>query len=340
MSKTLEALKKIADTRSNLSRLESMEVFGEIMSGAVEGALLAAFLTALKMKGETVDEIVGAAQAMRSKAFFIDSGARRPIDTCGTGGDGLDTFNISTASAFIAAGAGVCVAKHGNRAATSKCGSADVLAELGFNLDVSPAVMEHCLQLHGIAFLFAPKMHPAMRYAAPVRKSLGFRTIFNILGPLVNPAGAKGQLVGVFDMSHTEILAECLLRLGVGRALVVHGRDGLDEISPCYPTRVSELRNGMVKTYELNPQRYLGPGGNFSDLRGGSPRENAGKILSILSGGEAGAARSACILNAAAAIVVGGGADSFECGLAMAVESIESGAAMGKLKTLVEFSRQ
>ncbi len=340
MSKTGDALKKIVSGGGNLGRLDSMGVFSEIMSGKVDDILLSAFLTALKMKGETVDEIVGAAQAMRSKAFFISSGTRMSVDTCGTGGDGLGTFNISTASAFIAAGAGVCVAKHGNRSATSKCGSADVLAQLGFNLDVSPVLMEHCLQVNGIAFLFAPRMHPAMRYAASVRKSLGFRTVFNILGPLVNPAGTQGQVVGVFDMSYTEVLAQCLSRLGVRRAFVAHSYDGLDEISPCAPSRVSELKNGTVKTYEFNPRRYLDAAGDLSDLNGGDPRENAEKILAILSGGGAPAARSACLLNAAAAVVVGGLTDSFEGGLEMAEKSLSSGAAMDKLKVLVEFSKK
>ena len=191
--KTRAALVKAAGG-ANLSSAESAEVFGEIMSGEVEPQILAAFLTALKMKGETVEEVAGAARAMRARATYINAGNSRPVDIVGTGGDGLDTFNISTTSAFIIAGAGIAVAKHGNRAATGKCGSGDVLAALGFNLDVHPSVMEHCLQEEGIAFLFAPKMHPAMRFAAPVRKALGFRTVFNLLGPLVNPAGATGQV--------------------------------------------------------------------------------------------------------------------------------------------------
>lgn len=337
--KTKRALSKVA-SKKNLSGAESAEVFGEIMSGEVDGAIMAAFLTALKMKGETVDEVVGAASAMRARATFINAGSAAPIDTCGTGGDGMNTFNISTTSAFIAAGAGVPVAKHGNRAATSKCGSGDVLGELGFNLDVHASVMEHCLQEEGIAFLFAPKMHPAMRFAAPVRKALGFRTIFNLLGPLVNPAGATGQVVGVFDAGYTEFVAECLNRMGVRRAFVVHAADGMDEISVCTPTRVSELRDCSIKTSEFNPRKYFPDGANFSDLKGGDAKVNAQILLDVLSGKLRNGARDICLLNAAAAIVVGGKTDDFGAALEMARDSLDSGAALKKLKTLVEFSRQ
>ncbi len=337
--KTKRALSKVA-SKKNLSGAESAEVFGEIMSGEVDGAIMAAFLTALKMKGETVDEVVGAASAMRARATFINAGSATPIDTCGTGGDGMNTFNISTTSAFIAAGAGVPVAKHGNRAATSKCGSGDVLGELGFNLDVHASVMEHCLQEEGIAFLFAPKMHPAMRFAAPVRKALGFRTIFNLLGPLVNPAGATGQVVGVFDAGYTEFVAECLNRMGVRRAFVVHAADGMDEISVCTPTRVSELRDCSIKTSEFNPRKYFPDGANFSDLKGGDAKVNAQILLDVLSGKLRNGARDICLLNSAAAIVVGGKTDDFGAALEMARDSLDSGAALKKLKTLVEFSRQ
>lgn len=337
--KTKRALSKVA-SKKNLSGAESAEVFGEIMSGEVDGAIMAAFLTALKMKGETVDEVVGAASAMRARATFINAGSAAPIDTCGTGGDGMNTFNISTTSAFIAAGAGVPVAKHGNRAATSKCGSGDVLGELGFNLDVHASVMEHCLQEEGLAFLFAPKMHPAMRFAAPVRKALGFRTIFNLLGPLVNPAGATGQVVGVFDAGYTEFVAECLNRMGVRRAFVVHAADGMDEISVCTPTRVSELRDCSIKTSEFNPRKYFPDGANFSDLKGGDAKVNAQMLLDVLSGKLRNGARDICLLNAAAAIVVGGKPDDFGAALEMARDSLDSGAALKKLKTLVEFSRQ
>lgn len=337
--KTKRALSKVA-SKKNLSGAESAEVFGEIMSGEVDEAIMAAFLTALKMKGETVDEVVGAASAMRARVTFINAGSAAPIDTCGTGGDGMNTFNISTTSAFIAAGAGVPVAKHGNRAATSKCGSGDVLGELGFNLDVHASVMEHCLQEEGIAFLFAPKMHPAMRFAVPVRKALGFRTIFNLLGPLVNPAGATGQVVGVFEAGYTEFVAECLNRMGVRRAFVVHAADGMDEISVCTPTRVSELRDCSIKTSEFNPRKYFPDGANFSDLKGGDAKVNAQILLDVLSGKLRNGARDICLLNSAAAIVVGGKTDDFGAALEMARDSLDSGAALKKLKTLVEFSRQ
>ena len=337
--KTRAALVKAAGG-ANLSGAESAEVFGEIMSGEVEPQILAAFLTALKMKGETVEEVAGAARAMRARATYINAGNSRPVDIVGTGGDGLDTFNISTTSAFIIAGAGIAVAKHGNRAATGKCGSGDVLAALGFNLDVHPSVMEHCLQEEGIAFLFAPKMHPAMRFAAPVRKALGFRTVFNLLGPLVNPAGATGQVIGVFGASYTEFVAECLKRLGVRRALVVHGGDGMDEISLCAPTRISELRNGSIKTSEFNPRKFFPCGADFSELKGGGPEVNAGILRGVLSGKLRGGARGDCLLNAAAGIVAGGGADGFAEAVEMARDSLDSGKALKKLETLVEFSNQ
>lgn len=337
--KTRAALVKAAGG-ANLSGAESAEVFGEIMSGEVEPRILAAFLTALKMKGETVEEVAGAARAMRARATYINAGNSRPVDIVGTGGDGLDTFNISTTSAFIIAGAGIAVAKHGNRAATGKCGSGDVLAALGFNLDVHPSVMEHCLQEEGIAFLFAPKMHPAMRFAAPVRKALGFRTVFNLLGPLVNPAGATGQVIGVFGASYTEFVAECLKRLGVRRALVVHGGDGMDEISVCAPTRISELRNGSIKTSEFNPRKFFPCGADFSELKGGGPEVNAGILRGVLSGKLRGGARGVCLLNAAAGIVAGGGAEGFAEAVEMARDSLDSGKALKKLETLVEFSNQ
>lgn len=318
--KTKRALSKVA-SKKNLSGAESAEVFGEIMSGEVDEAIMAAFLTALKMKGETVDEVVGAGVRNAGEGDVYNAGSAAPIDTCGTGGDGMNTFNISTTSAFIAAGAGVPVAKHGNRAATSKCGSGDVLGELGFNLDVHASVMEHCLQEEGIAFLFAPKMHPAMRFAAPVRKALGFRTIFNLLGPLVNPAGATGQVVGVFEAGYTEFVAECLNRMGVRRAFVVHAADGMDEISVCTPTRVSELRDCSIKTSEFNPRKYFPDGANFSDLKGGDAKVNASILLDVLSGKLRNGARDICLLNAAAAIVVGGKTDDFGAALEMARDS-------------------
>lgn len=340
MNKTLEALRIVADAKRDLSVKESSDVFDEIMSGAVDADILAAFLTALKMKGECVNEIVGAAIAMRSKATFINSGGTSPVDTCGTGGDGLNTINISTTAAFIIAGAGVAVAKHGNRAASSKSGSADVLAALGFNLDVESAVMEHCLQECGIAFLFAPKMHPAMRFAAPVRKKLGFRTIFNVLGPLLNPAGTRAQIVGVFDSYHTEVLANSLKILGSKSAMVFHSADGMDEISPCTLTRISELKNGRVTTREFNPCDYFDTVESFDALRGGDAAFNATRALDILENRDRSSAADACLLNAAAGIYVGGKAADFPTAMELARESLRSGAAREKLEKLVAFSKK
>lgn len=338
--KTVDAARKISEARENLTREEAAEVFDEIMSGAAPEAAIAAFLVALKMKGATMDELVGAVSILRKRAEFISAGGRSPIDTCGTGGDGLDTFNISTTSAFIASGAGACVAKHGGRAVSGRCGSADVLSELGFNVEASPAVMEHCLQENGIAFLFAPRMHPAWRHAMPVRRLLGFRTVFNMLGPLVNPAGASGQVLGVFDAKLTELFARALRELGSRRALVVHGDDGMDEITVCGPTRISELRNGEIRTYEFRPESVLGECGSFEDLRGGSPAENARRLLSILRNEDATSARDICLLNAAAGIISAGLADCFKEAFSMAKDSLESGRALGKLETLIKFSRE
>lgn len=339
-SKTKSAFEKIANEGISLGRSESRGVFDEIMSGNVDPSLLGAFLSAMKMKGESVDEIVGAAQAMRARAAFINAGGLSPLDTCGTGGGNRGTFNISTTCAFIASGAGVCVAKHGNRAVASKCGSGDVLAELGFNLDVHPAVMEHCLQENGIAFLFAQKMHPAMKHAAAVRRALGVRTIFNILGPLVNPAGATAQVIGVFEPSLTEMMAECLRELGVRRAYVVHGDDDMDEISIYAPTRVSELREGRIKTYEFEASRYVDCSFPESDIDGGDARVNAEILRGVLENRIGGGAREICVINSAAAIVAAGLAESFEVGVKMARESIDSGAALSKLEKLLEFSNQ
>jgi len=335
-----KALKKIANEKSDLTLQESQLVFDEIIEGKVSENILAAFLTSLKMKGETIDEIVGAVFAMRKKAVFINPSTCSPIDIVGTGGDELGTFNISTTSTFIVAGAGVSIAKHGNKAATSRSGSADVMNALGFNLNAHPAVMEHCLQSEGIAFLFAANMHPAMRIAAPVRKSLGFRTIFNLLGPLLNPAGAVKQVVGVFDTYYTEVIAQCLQKLGSRKAFVVHGCDGLDEFSATSPTRVSEIRNGVIKTYEFNPQKYLSRIGNFSETIGGTPEENAKITLGILNGKINGTARDICILNAAAGILVDDKAANFEEAIILANDSIDSGRAMNKLETLIKYSNQ
>lgn len=338
--KTISAIEKISNLRQDLSENESAEVFEEIMKGLVDENSVSKFLLALKEKGESVSEVVGAARAMRRHAEFIDAGACNPIDTCGTGGDGKGTFNISTTSAFIVAGAGVAVAKHGNRAASGKCGSGDVLAALDFNLDVRPEVMEHCLQENGIAFLFAPKMHPSMKAVSDIRKKLGVRTIFNMLGPLLNPAGTRVQVVGVFEKSLTEFFAECLKRLGCKRAFVVHSYDGIDEISPCAPSRISELKNGIIKTCEFNPQNYMGLQGSFSDLLGGNAEENASKTLGILRCEISGAPRNACILNASAGIVASGKTENFKEAIKIAEKSLDDGMALKKLETLIKFSKE
>jgi anthranilate phosphoribosyltransferase len=323
---------------NNLSRTQSTELMDLIMDGGATPAQIAAVITALRMKGETVDEVAGAAASMRRHATFIDAGANTVVDTCGTGGDGRDTFNISTTTAFVAAGAGLCVAKHGNRAVSSKCGSADVLKELGVNIAAEPMTMEQCLQDHGIAFLFAPTMHPAMKHAIGPRRELGIRTIFNMLGPLTNPAGATGQVLGVFAPTLTEMFADALRQLGTRRALIVHGSDGLDEITIDGPTRVSELRDGQVKTYELSPEMALGEEpGDPEDMRGGDIADNARILMEVLEG-KPGGARQVVLLNAAAAIVAGEKADTMQDGVKLARESIDSGAAKAKLEILIECS--
>ncbi|MDT8388985.1 MAG: anthranilate phosphoribosyltransferase [Lentisphaeria bacterium] len=318
----------------DLSSQETVEAMNVIMGGEATPAQVAGFITALRMKGETVEEVAGAAASMRRHATYIDAGARSVVDTCGTGGDGMSTFNISTTTAFVVAGAGIPVAKHGNRAVSSQCGSADVLQALGVAIDAEPYVMEQCLQEFGIAFLFAPCMHPAMKYAIGPRRELGIRTIFNMLGPLTNPANATGQVLGVFAPALTEMFADALKELGCRRAFVVHGNDGLDEISVTAPTRVSELRDGLVKTYELSPEMLLGKTYDERELAGGDAHENA-VILGNVLRGETGAKRDVVLLNAAAGIVAGEKADTLEEGLALARQSIDSGAALEKLDILI-----
>lgn len=326
-------------SKTELSEQETFQDFLRIMSGEVQEIQLAAYLTALRMKGETTAEITGAARAMRQKAAFIDTGTADILDIVGTGGDGIGTFNISTTACFVAAGAGIPVAKHGNRGVSSKSGAADVLAELGFNLDAEPSVIESCIQERGIGFLFAQKMHPAMRFAAPVRKALGMRTIFNLLGPLTNPAGARHHLIGVFAPEYTEIFASVLRALGSTHALIVYGTDGLDEISCEAPTRVSELKNGTIKTYELFPELVLNESFPLSETIGGTPKENAEITRRILQGEEKGAKRAIVLLNAGAAIYAADKAASLNEGIELAKKSIDSGNALKKLEELVEASR-
>lgn len=322
----------------DLSREQMTEAMDTIMEGQATAAQIGAFLTALRIKGETVDEVAGGAASMRRHAAFIDSGARTVVDTCGTGGDGGSTFNISTTAAFVVAGADVCVAKHGNRAVSSQCGSADVLRQLGVNIDADPDVMEQCLQEHGIGFLFAPTMHPAMKHAAGPRREIGFRTVFNMLGPLTNPAAATGQVIGVFDEKLTEMFAAVLSELGSRRAFIVHGSDGMDEITVFGPSRVSELRDGRVRTYQLHPEMLIEELDDQGDIQGGDAEHNAHLLKQVLEGAP-GTARQIVVLNAAAAIAAGEKADSLEEGIKLAEESIDSGEALKKLELLIENSQ-
>jgi len=295
-------------------------------------------MAALATKGETVEELAGAARAMRKKAHRIQSAAMPVVDTCGTGGDGLKTFNISTTTAFVVAGCGVTVAKHGNRSVSSKCGSADVLETLGIKLDTDPEVVEEAVREIGIGFLFAPLYHSAMRFAAKARTEVGLRSIFNMLGPLTNPAGANCQLLGVFAPQLTEMFAEALRLLGGRSAFVVHGHDGLDEISVCAPTRVSQLENDMIRTYDIYPEQYFGRLAEPDQMTGGDPAENAAITRMILAG-EKGPKRDVVLLNTAAALVACQKAADLTTGIALAEEVIDSGAAMGKLEALVAYTR-
>ena len=317
---------------SDLTEGEMMSVMNEVMTGGASPAQIGSFITALRMKGETVEEITGAARVMREKAAKVDCPAKA-IDTCGTGGDESMTFNISTASAFVAAGSGLTVAKHGNRSVSSKSGSADVLKALGVNIEAEVSRVEECLREAGIGFLFAPALHGAMKYAAPVRREIGIRSIFNILGPLTNPAGACSQVVGVYDPALTDILAKVLFNLGAKHAFVVSGEDGLDEFTLAGETKVTELKGSSIRTYRVRPEDYGFRRSAPEALRGGSPEDNARIILDILNG-EDGPRRDVVLLNSAAAIVAGGGAGTLEEGIAVARGSIDSGAALEKLEML------
>ena len=321
----------------DLTEYEMMTAMTQVMEGKVIDSQFAAFLTALQLKHETVPEIVGAARVMRSKAEKVKVNASHIVDTCGTGGDGADTFNISTAVSFVVAGADITVAKHGNRAVSSKSGSADVLKCLGVNIDASLSTVERCIEEVGIGFLFAPLMHKAMKHAAKVRKELGFRTIFNLLGPLTNPAHAHGQVLGVYDSKWVIPLAEVLRDLGSRRALVVHGFDGLDEITLTSETQVSELNNDNVSNFTIDPKEFGYTLCSAKDLKGGSPEENAETIRGILQGAS-GPKTDIIVLNAAAAIYVGGKAETVEQGILVAANSISSGAANKKLEELCRVS--
>ena len=343
-----EAVRALVDRR-DLTRIEAAAAMEAIMSGAATNAQIAAFLTALRMKGETVEELIGFAQVMRQKAVKVrasgadlaQTGTDREmlIDTCGTGGDASGTFNVSTATAFVAAGAGVKVAKHGNRSVSSLCGSADVVETLGINLELSPPKVARCVDEVGIGFLYAPLLHTAMKHVMAARREMGVRTVFNMLGPLTNPAGANAQVIGVYAAALTEPLARVLAELGTIRAFVVHGADGLDEISNTGESHIAEVHEGVVRSSHVRPEDFGLPRAAIEDLQGGDRQENADIIQRVL-GGEAGPRRDIVLMNAAAALVAGGKARDFKEGVALAAQSIDSGAAAGKLAALVAFSQR
>jgi anthranilate phosphoribosyltransferase len=343
-----ESLRRLVDGR-DLSRIEAAAAMDAIMSGAATHAQIAAFLTALRMKGETVEELIGFAQVMRQKVVRIRTrgdevaaltGTDREmlIDTCGTGGDATGTFNVSTATAFVVAGAGLRVAKHGNRSVSSLCGSADVVEALGINLELTPQQVGRCIDEVGLGFLYAPLLHTAMKHVMPARREMGIRTVFNILGPLTNPAGANAQIIGVYAAALTEPLAHVLAELGTVRAFVVHGADSLDEISNTGESQVSEVREGRVQTFTVRPEDFGMPRASIADLRGGDREQNAQIIRSLLEG-EPGPRRDIVLMNAAAALVAGGRARDLKDGVGLAARSIDDGAARGKLQALVALSQ-
>ncbi len=340
-----EAIRKVVE-RKDLTRDEAFAVMDAIMSGQATDAQIASFLTALRMKGETVEELIGFARVMREKvsavktrgrvqASLSDTGREMLVDTCGTGGDATGTFNVSTATAFVVAGAGIPVAKHGNRSVSSLCGSADVVEALGVRLDLPPERVGRCIDEVGIGFCYAPLLHKAMKYVMLARREIRIRTVFNILGPLTNPARASAQVIGVYDGGLLEMMAQVLKELGTVRAFVVHGEDGLDEISTTCESRVAELRDSWLRTYTIRPEDFGLPRASMSDLQGGSAADNAEIIRRILRG-ERGAKRDIVVLNAGAAIVAGAKASELAEGIVMAQQSIDSGAALDKLNRLVE----
>ncbi len=313
----------------------------EIMEGQVSSIRIAAWLTALRMKGETPDEVGGCAAAMNASGIKVHCLDENVIDTCGTGGDGAGTFNISTAAAFVAAGAGVSVAKHGNRAISSRSGSADILSAMGMNINQTTEDMEYCLNKIGIAFLFAPSLHPAMKHAMPVRIELGIRTVFNIMGPLCNPADAKRAVIGVYDRRLCSILAKAARTIGKEHVMVVHGNDGLDEITTTTTTHICELRNGEIHEYEFDPLKTLGiPRATPADLIGKDPGGNAEIFNQIVSGESTGPLRDIVMLNSAAAIIVSGKSPGWAEAFGLAEESLSKGQASSKLKALVDFCRK
>ena len=336
-----ESVAKVV-AKEDLTQSEMEGTMNEIMSGEATPAQIGAFITALRMKGETVEEITGAARVMRAKATKIDItghvGNETILDTCGTGGDGTNTFNVSTATAFVAAGGGVRVAKHGNRAVSSQCGSADVLESMGVKLDIAHSDVARCLKEIGMGFLFAPLFHGAMKYAAGPRQEIGLRTIFNLLGPLTNPAGATAQVLGVYDPGLTEKIAHVLGRLDTGQAYVVCGEGIFDEISITSPTRVSHLKDGKVRTFDITPEEFGFTRANVADIKGGNSRENADIIRKILDG-EKNPRRDMVILNAGAAFAAAGLDPDIQNGTRRAMETIDSGSAKEKMNELISFTQ-
>ncbi len=336
-----ELIAKVVD-KADLSELEMETAMDEIMSGEATPAQIGSFITALRLKGETVDEITGAARVMRKKAtrvHVMPSNAKEGIilDVVGTGGDGAKTFNVSTATAFVAAGAGITVAKHGNRAVSSKCGAADVLETLGVNLNISSSDVEKCINEIGIGFLFAPAFHGAMKYAAGPRKEIGIRSVFNLLGPLTNPAGATVLLLGVYDMGLTEKIAMVLSKLATREAFVVCGEGNMDEISTCGFTKISHVKDGDVKTFEITPEEVGIKMAESKDIEGGDVSENA-RIIKYILDGEPGPKRDMVLMNASAAFVAAGYAKDFKDGVRLGEETIDSGKAKAKLEELIRFT--
>ncbi|MFC1904195.1 anthranilate phosphoribosyltransferase [Chloroflexota bacterium] len=331
-----EAIQALISGQS-LTMPEAAQVMEEIMGGEVTPAQFGAFVTALRLKGETVDEIAGLANVMRAKAIRVNI-AEPVIDVVGTGGDSSHTFNISTATALVAAGAGLKVAKHGNRAMSSQCGSADVLEALGVKIELTAGQVQRCLEEVGIGFMFAPAFHPAMKYAAAPRREIGIRTVFNILGPLTNPAGARAYLLGVADGSLVEKMALVLKSLDCRHAMVVHGEDGLDEITLTGKTRVCELKDGDISNYSISPEDFGLAGANLDSLRGSTAGENATLLREILAGAS-GPQRDVVLMNAASALVAGDKASSLEQGVGLAREAVDSGQALAKLAKLIKLTQ-
>ncbi len=337
-----EAIQKVVD-RTDLTEGQMYGAINSIMSGEVSPVLIGSFLTGLRMKGETVEEITGAVRVMREKVTFIDTGVDMSaggvvVDTCGTGGDGAATFNVSTAAAFVVAGCGITVAKHGNRAVSSSCGSADVLEAAGVNLNLDPQQVSKCIKKCGIGFLFAPALHGAMKHAIGPRKEIGIRTIFNILGPLTNPSGANVQVLGVFSEQLIEPLAHVLGKLGTRRALVVHGEGGLDELTVTGTTAVAEFCNGRVETYRVSPEQFGLNRATIDDIRGGNDAKESAMMMESILNGEPGARRDMVVLNAGAALMAAGLADDLRGGITLAADCIDSGSAAATLAALIDFS--